>query len=225
MKGEPDGPSPFGALPHDLPPGRLLDFRFFSRPADEVAADLVGKILWRRGVGGGRLVETEAYLSSGDEACHAARGLTPANSALFGPPGTLYVYISYGIHHLLNLVCGPAGEGTGVLLRALEPLGDVRRMQANRAVRGRKASPSAVSLAHLAAGPGRLGDALAVDLRLDGLPLGDASGVYLLDDGARPPVHRTLRIGVSGGAALPLRYILPMSGFLSRAPRTGEPVR
>ena len=88
-----------------LPPGQLLMSEFFSRPSDEVAPDLIGKILWRSGVGGGRLTEVEAYLPQDDPACHAARGRTARNAAMFGPPGCIYVYLSYGIHVLLNLVC------------------------------------------------------------------------------------------------------------------------
>jgi DNA-3-methyladenine glycosylase len=211
--------------PDTPPPGRPLDHSFFARPADEVAVDLVGKILWRRGVGGGRLVETEAYLPAGDAACHAARGLTPANTCLFGPPGTIYVYVSSGIHRLLNLVCGEEGHGTGVLLRALEPLGEVGGLRANRRARARGRLSPEIRSDHLAAGPGRLGDALAVDLDLNGLPLGDRSGLFVFDDGCHPPVERTPRVGVSGGASLLLRYILPGSGFVSRTPRTGERVR
>lgn len=198
-------------------PGHPLPASFFARSADEVAHDLVGKILWRMGVGGGRLVETEAYLPEGDTACHAARGRTAGNARLFGPPGTLYVYINYGIHHLLNVVCGGEGEGTGVLLRSFEPLGEARLLRCNRGdATGR------LPLKALASGPGRLGQALGVDLSLNGLALGEASGVYLLDDGCRPPVERTPRIGISGSAHLPLRYILPGSAFLSRGPRRGQ---
>jgi DNA-3-methyladenine glycosylase len=203
-----------------------------------VAADLVGKLLWRRGVGGGRLVEVEAYLPSGDPACHAFRGLTPGNAHLFGPAGIIYVYINYGIHHLLNIVCGREGEGTGVLLRALEPLEDASVLRANRLIGRRKDDPARPApgghrpperapvppSTHLAAGPGRLGQALGIDLSLSGRPLGESSGLFLVDDGCRPPIERTPRIGVSGGVHLLLRYILPGSAFLSRAPRRGEPL-
>src|SRR5660397_229292 len=82
-----------------------LPHEFFARPSPVVAADLVGKIIWRHGIGGGRLVEVEAYLPSGDEACHAAQGKTARNAMMFGPPGSLYVHVSYGVHHLLNLDC------------------------------------------------------------------------------------------------------------------------
>ena len=99
------------------PPGVALDDSFFARPSDLVAADLVGKILWARGLGGGRLTEVEAYLPHGDPACHAACGLTKRNAAMFGPPGTIYVFLSYGVHYLLNLVCEREGIGSAVLER------------------------------------------------------------------------------------------------------------
>ncbi|GAB4244820.1 MAG: DNA-3-methyladenine glycosylase [Thermoleophilia bacterium] len=192
------------------PPGELVPRSFFSRPSDEVAPDLIGKILWREGVGGGRLVEVEAYLPAGDPACHAHRGMTPRNAVMFGPPGHMYVYLSYGIHHLLNLVCDHPGVGSAVLVRAFAPLGDVALLRANRGDLDQR-----LSLRELASGPGRVGQALGLDLSWNGRPLGRESGVYLLDDGDRPPVVRTVRIGISGGRELPLRYILPGSDCVS----------
>ncbi len=111
----------------DLPPGRALKAEFFARSADEVAPDLVGKIVWRAGVGGGRLTEVEAYLPENDPACHAARGRTPRNAAMFGPPGCLYVFLSYGMHVLLNVVCDLESRGSAVLIRSFEPLDDAFR--------------------------------------------------------------------------------------------------
>lgn len=115
----------------DRPSGSPLSASFFDRPADLVAADLVGKVLWRDDVGGGRLVEVEAYLSRNDPGCHAHRGMTPRNRAMFGPPGTVYVYMSYGVHLLLNLVCLAEGVGSAVLVRAFEPMGDPTALLAN----------------------------------------------------------------------------------------------
>ncbi|GAB4247192.1 MAG: DNA-3-methyladenine glycosylase [Thermoleophilia bacterium] len=198
---------------------RALPPSFFARPADQVAADLVGKIFWREGVGGGRLVEVEAYLAEGDPACHAARGKTRRNASLFGPPGYLYVYIGYGIHHLLNVSTEREGRGTGVLLRALEPLLGVEVLRRNRGGGG-DGPPDRL----LASGPGRLAQALGVDMSHNGLPLGPESGFWICDDGTVPPVEQTPRIGVGGGEDLSLRYILPGSRFLSRAPRHGRPV-
>jgi DNA-3-methyladenine glycosylase len=170
---------------------------FFSRPSDEVAADLIGKILWRPGFGGGRLTEVEAYLPEADPASHAARGRTGRNAAMFGPPGTLYVFLSYGVHYLLNLVTDQAGIGSAVLIRALEAL---------------QGDPGGTSQC----GPGRLGAALDVSPKLNGLRLGDDSGVYVLDDGSRPRVGMTTRIGISHGASLLLRYYAADSKCVSR---------
>lgn len=197
--------------------GEPLPLSFFARPSDEVAPDLLGKILWREGVGGGRLVEVEAYLPVGDPACHAYRGRSTRNAAMFGPPGHLYVYLSYGIHNVLNLVCDEEGIGSAVLVRAFEPLGDLRTMRMNRGdPEGRR------SLRNLASGPGRVGQALGLDRSFDGRALGPVSGIRVLDDGTRvdaSAVALTPRVGVSVGAELLLRYILPGSAHLSRRPR------
>jgi DNA-3-methyladenine glycosylase len=175
----------------------MLAPEFFSRPSDEVAADLIGKILWRPGLGGGRLTEVEAYLPEADPASHAARGATGRNAAMFGPPGTLYVFLSYGVHYLLNLVTDERGVGSAVLVRAFEALeGDIGGTSR--------------------CGPGRVGSALGVTPQLNGLPLGDRSGIFVLDDGSRPRVGLTTRIGISRGAALPLRYYAADSKCVSR---------
>ena len=115
---------------------RPLPRRFFARPTLDVARDLLGAHLVRR-VGGERLVtrivEVEAYLGDGsDPGSHCHRGLTPRNRAMFGPPGRLYVYRSYGIHTCVNVVCEEEGVAGAVLLRAAEPLMGVDRMRRNR---------------------------------------------------------------------------------------------
>lgn len=201
------------------PPGRAVPPSYFARPAPQVAADLIGLVLWRDGVGGGRIVEAEAYLHEEDPACHGHRGRTPANAHLFGPPGTLYVYVSYGVHLLVNLVCYREGEGTGVLIRALEPMGDISVLRRNRGDPNGLHPPTG-----LTAGPGRVGQALGATLEWNGRQLGPESGVLILDDGTRPLVERTPRIGISRAADLPLRFIAAGSRFLSRPPRGGEPV-
>lgn len=180
----------------------------------------MGLILWRDGVGGGRLVEVEAYLHAVDPASHGHRGLTRSNAGLFGPPGTLYVYVSYGIHLCVNLVCYREGVGTGVLVRALEPLGDTARLHRNR---GDEEGRLPATL--LAAGPGRVGQALGAGLDWNGVPLSPTSAIMVLDDGERPAVDRTARIGITRAADLPLRFIVPGNRFLSRAPRRGVRVR
>ncbi len=196
---------------------RVLPPSFFARPADLVAPELIGKILWREGVGGGRLVEVEAYLPEDDPACHAHRGMTPRNRAMFGPPGTVYVYVSYGVHLLLNLVCEVEGVGAAVLVRAMEPLGDTSILLANRGL-GSGDERSATS------GPGRVGQALGLDLGWNFVELGFESGLAVFDAGEAPPVETTERIGISSGGHLDLRYILAGSRYLSRPPRRGAPV-
>lgn len=178
----------------------------------------MGKILWREGVGGGRLVEVEAYLPHGDPACHAHRGMTSRNAAMFGAPGRLYVFLSYGIHHLLNLVCDAPGVGSAVLVRALEPMGDLDLLRANRGCPDGRSSPR-----ELTSGPGRVGQALGLRMSMNGLSLGTASGIYVLDDGVTSKVVRTPRVGISSGAELLLRYILLGSAYVSRGPREGGP--
>jgi DNA-3-methyladenine glycosylase len=203
-----------------LPPaGVPLPSSFFARPADDVAPDLVGKVLWRQGVGGGRLVEVEAYLPGIDPAAHGYRGLTPRNRALFGPPGVLYVYRSYGLHFCVNVSCFAEGLGTGVLFRAFEPLGDLTGIRRNRGD-----AVGSLPETRLASGPGNLGRALGADLGWNGVPFGEDSGIFVFDDGVRPQVERTRRIGISRARELPLRYIIPASRFLSRGPRRGSPV-
>jgi DNA-3-methyladenine glycosylase len=194
--------------------GDLLPQSFFGRPSDVVAPDLLGKILWREGVGGGRLVEVEAYLPANDPACHAYRGRSARNAAMFGPPGHLYVYLSYGIHNLVNLVCDSEGVGSAVLVRAFEPMGDLMRMRMNRGDVDGHLRPR-----ELSSGPGRVGQALGLDRSWSGRALGRASGICVLDDGTEVDVARTTRVGISIGAELPLRYILPGNEFVSRGPR------
>jgi DNA-3-methyladenine glycosylase len=182
-----------------LPPGRVLGSEFFARPSDEVGYDLIGKVLWRPGIGGGRVTEVEAYLPEADPASHAALGPTKRNAAMFGSPGTIYVFLSYGVHHLLNVVTDGHGTGSAVLIRAFEALDG----QASAAAR---------------CGPGRVGKALQIGPGLNCLPLGEASGIFLLDDGSSPRVGVTTRIGISRGTVLPLRYYSFDSTCVSRTP-------
>ena len=171
---------------------------FFARESPQVAADLIGKVVWRPGFGGGRLTEVEAYLPSDDPASHSACGLTRRNEMMFGPPGTVYVFLSYGIHTLLNFVCDHPGVGSAVLVRSYAPMA----AGGTESVRG-------------ACGPGVVGRELGVDLGLAGLALGEESGVYVLDDGERPSVVLSTRIGISRGVALPLRYCTKDSEYVS----------
>jgi DNA-3-methyladenine glycosylase len=212
------------------PSGALLAGDFFDRPSDQVAPDLIGKILWAAGVGGGRLTEVEAYLPEGDPACHAACGPTRRNAAMFGPPGHIYVYLSYGVHVLLNLVCDRETIGSAVLVRSFEPVGNTEYLRRNRAAgrRGNRQPASALTAdrrdgRRLSCGPGRVGQALGLGLALNGLPLGEASGLSVIDDGAAPDVGRTTRVGISRGDRLPLRYYMTGNTYVTHqaGPTTG----
>jgi DNA-3-methyladenine glycosylase len=179
---------------------------FFDRPAHEVAPDLIGVTLLVAGVGG-PLVEVEAYDAT-DPASHSFRGPTPRNAAMFGPPGHAYVYKIYGIHWCLNFVCHP---GSAVLIRALEPLHGVDRM-----IERRGGLPDR----QLCAGPGRLCQALAVDMTHNGLPLD--RGPFALQPRAKEPVVAAgTRIGLTKGVDTPWRFVAHGSRFLSKPLRKG----
>ena len=134
-------------------PGAELGVEFYDRPVVEVARDLVGCSLTVDGVGG-IITETEAYHVS-EPACHAYVGLTDRTAPLFGPPGHAYVYLSYGVHSLLNAVAEPEGEAAAVLIRALEPRWGLEAMRSRRGLEAERL---------LCAGPGRLTQALGVGL-------------------------------------------------------------
>ncbi|MBN1628478.1 MAG: DNA-3-methyladenine glycosylase [Thermoleophilia bacterium] len=199
-----------------LPEGVVLEPGFFERPSDEIGPELIGKVLWVSGTGGGRLTEVEAYLPEGDPASHAAPGRTARNGAMFGPPGCIYLFRSYGIHICLNVVCDREGVGSAVLIRSFEPMGNTERLHRNRSA-GSSSAADATGGPWLSCGPGRVGQALGLHLDLDSLPLGEESGVFILDDGAHPEIACTTRIGISRGASLPLRYYLAGSRYVSTA--------
>jgi DNA-3-methyladenine glycosylase len=178
---------------------------FFDRSVHEVAPDLIGVTLLVDGVGG-PIVEVEAYDAS-DPASHGFRGRTRRNAVMFGPPGYAYVYRSYGIHWCLNLVCEGEGSAAAVLIRALEPVYGVERMQERRRTE---------DLRLLAAGPGRLCQALGVTGDHDGLPL-DRPPFELRSRTGQPTITAGPRIGITLGADYPWRYVLAGSRFLSRA--------
>lgn len=178
----------------------ILPVSWFDRPAPEVAPDLIGAELIVRGCGG-IITETEAY-SPDDPAAHSFRGPDVRNAAMFGPPGRAYVYRSYGIHWCLNVVCG---HGHGVLIRAFEPRFGLARMQARRGTE---------VLRLIAAGPGRVGQALAVGPADNHTPF-DAPD-FCLRAGAPAEILIGPRIGISRAADWPRRYGMKGSAHLSR---------
>ncbi|GGD92677.1 putative 3-methyladenine DNA glycosylase [Aureimonas endophytica] len=182
----------------------MIEKSFFARSAASVAADLIGCALFVDGVGG-LIVETEAY-DEADPASHAYGGPRGRNLAMYGPPGHAYVYRSYGIHWCLNFTCEPEGDGAGVLIRALEPTAGLDRMAARRGL----ANPL-----QLASGPGKVGQALGIDLSHYGLPL-DQPPFRVEPRGAVPLVAIGPRIGISKGIDTPWRFGLQGSPFLSK---------
>ena len=189
-----------------LPPGALepLPLAFYQRPVLEVTRDLLGRLLVHRAPEGSsavRLVETEAYDGVGlDPASHANRGPTPRNSVMFGPPGHLYLYFTYGMHWCANVVCAPEGVAQAVLLRAGEPVLGTGLLRARRpASRPRD----------LARGPARLCQALGLSGWANGLPL--TTGPVVLTAGWPVPEDRatwTGRIGVTAAADRPWRALV-----------------
>lgn len=185
--------------------GMILPRAFYARPALEVAPELLGKRLVR-GDGrrrSGRIVEVEAYLGVGDLASHARRGPTPRNRVMFGPPGHVYVYLIYGYHNCMNVVCETDGVAGAVLIRALEP------------VEGIEAATN---------GPARLCAALEIDRSLNGLDLTVGKALWLEETGDLPAaIGRSHRIGVDYAgewATRPYRFYERGNKWVSRSPRT-----
>jgi len=201
--------------------GEPLPRAFFARSAVEVAPDLLGNVLVREIDGhrlAGRIVEVEAYLGREDAASHAFRGPTPRNRSMFGPPGHAYVYLIYGVHHCLNVVTGPEGDGQAVLIRALEPLEGHEIMRFRR---------GGVPDRQLTNGPGKLCQALGIDRRLDGHDL-CVGEILWLEPGPKPsePICAGPRVGVRGDALAlerPWRFYLKDNPFLSPTPHNRLP--
>jgi DNA-3-methyladenine glycosylase len=169
-----------------------------------VAKQLIGTCLLVNGVGG-IIVETEAYDQS-EAASHGFTGPSLRNAPLFGPPGRAYVYLSYGIHWCLNIVCREVGHAAGVLIRALEPTSGIRLMKQRR---------DSVDLRLLCSGPGRLGQALAVSGVLNGRRI-DRAPFVLLAPLDKPAIVRGKRIGITKAADRAWRFGLKGSAFISR---------
>jgi DNA-3-methyladenine glycosylase len=187
-----------------MPGSACLPQAFFARPAEVVAPELIGCLLVKRQAGGallwGVIVETEAY-SQSELACHGHRRRTPSNETLFGEPGRFYVYVSYGIHHCVNVVTDRAEWANGVLLRAVAIPAEHERV---------------------AAGPALLARRFGLDRSHDALPVVPRCGTWLAP---RPPhlealgpndLVQTSRIGISQGQELPWRWYLSRSRSVSR---------
>lgn len=187
-----------------LPPG------YYDRDPREVAVDLLGCVLSCRtpeGLASGTIVETEAYRPE-DPACHAYRGPTMRNRTMFGRAGLAYVYLSYGTHRLLNAVCEGEGVGSAVLIRALAPTFGTDLMERRR---GRADG--------LCDGPGKLTQALGIDLRHDGESLNGGEVRILPGPEPEGEIVATTRIGISRGTELPWRYLVLGDPNVSVRPR------
>ena len=186
-----------------------LPVEFYDRPVLQVAQDLIGCVV-THGECSGTIVETEAYHHT-EPACHAYVGLTARTSTLFGPPGLAYVYRSYGIHSLLNAVCEPEGVGAAVLIRALEPATGLEVMAERRGL------PDPSRVRALCSGPGKLTQALGIELSDNECDL--ARGPVVISE--RPenwveaPLATGVRIGITKGVELPWRFCVSGSRFLS----------
>ncbi len=206
-----------------------LDRDFFSRKADALAVDLLGRVLVRVTDDGtrlaGRIVETEAYLGPEDKAAHSAGWRrTPRTEPMFGPPGLSYVFLTYGMHHCFNIVCDREGSPQAVLIRAVEPL---EGLEAMRAVRlAHRGDPSrAMPDKCLCSGPARLCQAMAIDRGLNAVDLTGSERIWLEPGSESSPERKKIgnsaRIGVAYAgewADARLRWFEVGSGHVSRGP-------
>jgi DNA-3-methyladenine glycosylase len=191
--------------------GSGSDFAFLELPAAEAAPQLLGCVLERTLPGGrvlrGRIVETEAYDQT-DVASHSYRGKTPRTEVMFGPPGHLYVYFTYGMHYCCNIVTGPDGHGAAVLIRAVEPLAGEDAMQELRGGRGGH---------ELTNGPAKFCQAFMIDRTMNGQDLRQKPLKLLVPpERTEQDVVRTVRIGISRGQDVPWRWYLKDSPWVSK---------
>jgi DNA-3-methyladenine glycosylase len=203
------------------PSRAVLPRSFYRRPSLAVARDLLGRTLVRTLPDGtrlaGRIVEAEAYRED-DPASHSYRGRTARTDVMFGLPGRLYVYFTYGMHFCMNVVTGEDGEGSAVLLRAVEPLEGLDRMAEHRGVEAPRL---------LCSGPGRLCQAFAVGREQNGADL--VSGPHLRIERGTPAgdgdVLAGPRVGLTVALEQPWRFVVATSRFLSRGPRFAQAAR
>jgi DNA-3-methyladenine glycosylase len=192
---------------------------FYSRPATQVAPELLNKVIVSGGCAG-RIVEVEAYCGGDDPGSHAFRGPTPRTETMFGPPGRLYVYFTYGMHWCANVVVDRDGTAAAVLVRALTPLRGLDEMTGRRRAAPRRRD--------LCSGPAKLTQALAIDGTHDGVDLVRAErNVTIVDDGIGPPTQpgRSTRIGLTKGVDLRWRWFVPEVEDVSRPPGSSRRAR
>lgn len=184
-------------------------------PTKRLAKSLLGCFLVHTVNGqliGGRIVETEAYLSKNDPACHAHKGMTKRNETMFSRPGLSYVYLIYGMYHCFNVVSAKEGQGEAVLIRALEPVFGLEEMKHNR---------NTVKIANLCSGPGKLAQALAITKEQNGVCLRKSQlrlhrRESFKTKPSRIKVCSSTRIGINQGSELALRFLIEKNPFVSK---------
>lgn len=198
----------------------VLTRAFYARPTLAVARELIGATLVYHspdGVVAGTIVETEAYVAPGDDACHAYRGVTPRNKVMFGHPGHAYVYRSYGMHDMLNIVTEDEGVAAAVLIRAVDPT-DGQDIMARR----RDLDPATVASTLLAKGPGRLCRAFGITGDLNGVDITVPPLYVVASDRPPPALVQTTRIGITRAVELPWRFYARASRAVSVRDRGAE---
>lgn len=186
-----------------------LPVSFYARDTKLVAKELLGKLLVRYTSEGeliGKIVETEAYYGEGDPASHSFRGKTERSSVMWGPPGIAYVYFTYGMHFLLNVVTEKEGVPGAVLIRALEPLKGIEIMQKNR---GKK------RLTELTTGPGKLTQAFGINGRFNRQNLTRGNLIITQENRENFEIESTSRIGIKNGLDMKLRFYIKGNPFVS----------
>ncbi len=197
----------FSAISKEIP----LRRSFYKEPTLTVAKALLGKYLARKWKGSyivGKIVETEAYIGEDDPACHAAKGKTPRNEVMFGPPGFAYIYFIYGMYYCLNVVTESEGFPAAVLIRAVEPTAGIEHMKHFR---------NMDSIQRLTNGPGKLCQAFNLDRTLNGEDL-CGSNLFIMngetiDDSQ---IERTRRVGIKVGVNHHWRFLIKRNAFVSR---------
>jgi DNA-3-methyladenine glycosylase len=196
---------------------KKLKKTFYRRELLEVANDLLGKILVKidgKNILAGKIVEVEAYHGNFDEASHAFIGITKRNEVMFESGGCLYVYFTYGAHHCCNVVTGMKGEGTAVLIRAVEPVSGVEKMIKNRF--GRKLKNDK-EIFNLTSGPGKVCQAFGMDRTHSGIDL-TGNKIFILDGKkiSSKEIGISKRIGITRSVDLPWRFFIKNNPYLSR---------
>ncbi len=189
-----------------------LDHLFYQKNTVSLAKVLLGSLLVNEsdeGITSGFIVETEAYLSKNDPACHASKGKTKRNAVMFGPPGRAYVYFIYGNYYCFNVVSAVEGIGEAVLVRALEPITGVELMKKRRGDHHK--------ITNLTSGPGKLCSAMGIDRKYNNVVL-NKPPLYLIEGRTvkRSRIEISNRIGITQATDKPLRFSIKDNPFLSR---------